>query len=225
MVMATIIGAHVLLLLALWTQVSRVPPVAVPAMALIAFREPSPPVTAVVDPVPPQLIEVTSPPVANILPDEPVQPPVFDAIAPPAATAAMAGDCAPEAALEAALSTDFNVQSALVNVPASNRSVADAVIIWNATWAELARSRDAPLAHVREVVTDTLRGLSGDCLATPVTGPRLLLIIVPRGTMVLAFGSGTWRWGDISGPVSAAANVYFIHSASTNPRASLLNET
>lgn len=213
-----IAGVHGLLLLALLSQVQHAQPVVVPAMALLAFPDPPATRVPVAVPVPPLVTEVEAPQAVEVIADEPVPSPDSDL------AAALSGDCAPEAALQSALSAAPDVQLALARVPASNRSVADAVIIWNATWAELARRHDAPLASVRAVVTRTLRGLPDVCLAAPVTGPRLFLINVPSGTMVLAFGSGTWRWQDISGPKSAAADVYFWRGASAEARPPLLNQ-
>lgn len=109
-----------------------------------------------------------------------------------------AGDCVPADALQSALSATPEVRLALARVPVRNRSVADAVVIWNVTWTALASANDAPLSSVRDVVTRTLRGLPVACVSEPVTGPRLLLIEVPGGMMVLAFGSGLWRWQDVA---------------------------
>ena len=72
--------------------------------------------------------------------------------------------------------------------------------MWNAEWSPVAAADEAPLAEVRSRVLLILESLPPDCLATPVTGPRL--IAIPEGgyTTFLAFGSGEWTWQQLVEP-------------------------
>ena len=197
-IVAAIAGVHLVVLMAIVTQSVRATAPETPAMALLAFREPAPePASAVlhVEIPPPALLEiVSSAPEPFVDVSETVATPTVA----PITAAAISGDCIPADALQSALSAAPEVRLALARVPVGDRSVADAVVIWNVDWSALASAKDAPLSSVREVVTRTLQSLPPACVSETVTGPRLLLIALPRGMMVLAFGSGVWRWQDVA---------------------------
>lgn len=79
------------------------------------------------------------------------------------------------------------------------RSIAEAIIIWNAGWSAAAASMDSPLAPARSALEQTLIGISDGCLDEQVAGPRLVPIPAgSNGTMFLVIGSGLWRWRDLT---------------------------
>ena len=198
-IVVTIIAtAHLFVLVALVTQSIGIASSSTPAMALLAFREPA----SDVAPALPQ-VEVTLPVAIEAVLVEPPEPiefaePAAPSMVPTLPEAPSPGDCAPADALQSALSAAPEVRLALAQVPVRNRSVADAIVIWNVTWTALASADNAPLASVRNVVTQTLRALPAACVGAPVTGPRFFLIETPGGVMVLTFGSGNWRWQDVA---------------------------
>ncbi len=89
---------------------------------------------------------------------------------------------------------------AIIRAPAELRSVADAIVVWNAAWAPATEDLGSPLGPVRANVTATLQSAPDDCLSAIVTGPRL--IAVPNGerTLILVFGSGDWSWKTLIEP-------------------------
>lgn len=94
---------------------------------------------------------------------------------------------------------------AIGRAPPETRSIADAIVVWNAVWAPAteptATDAQAPLGPVRANVLATLQALSDECLSAIVMGPRL--IAVPNGerSMILVFGSGEWSWQTLIDPV------------------------
>lgn len=101
------------------------------------------------------------------------------------------GDCSVIEALQTALASDQAVVKSLAALPASLRSTTNAVTVWNDRWT--ARDDDV----VRAAVTAGLKAMPAPCRAAVVTGPRLLIVAAGARPVVLAFGSGNWRWGDL----------------------------
>lgn len=93
-----------------------------------------------------------------------------------------------------ALATDPSAVDAIRSAPPAMRSVADAIVVWNAGWSAGADSADSPLAEVRAVVEDQLGTVSDECLDETIAGPRLVPIPDGDQTTFLAFGSGDWTW-------------------------------
>lgn len=113
------------------------------------------------------------------------------------ADAHLAAGCSPLEAVTKTITDDSATIAALRAVPRSERSISEAIVIWNAGWSEMAASTDAPLASVRIAMQQTLRALPSDCLAEIVAGPRLIQIATEQGTTFLAIGSGQWRWAQL----------------------------
>ena len=116
--------------------------------------------------------------------------------------AAEAGGAACEltGALQASLQTDPSVQEALERVPASSRSVANALLLWNGDWMDSGEmGGEAALAPIRDVVVAGVLSEPADCRSRTIQGPRFLSVTTSSGTALLVFGSGVWRWGDILG--------------------------
>jgi len=92
------------------------------------------------------------------------------------------------------LTAEPTVAAALLSTPPESRSIADAVVIWNARWSDTASSPDFPLGPARNVIEQSLRSIPDMCLDEPVAGPRLVPIPEGERTMFLAIGSGDWTW-------------------------------
>lgn len=110
--------------------------------------------------------------------------------------------CSPLAEVTAQLASDPVVPLAIDRVLPSDRSVSEAIVMWNTEWTPVAAADEAPLAEVRSRVLLVLESLPPDCLATPVTGPRLIAIPENGYTTFLAFGSGEWSWQQLVEPAN-----------------------
>lgn len=138
----------------------------------------------------------------------------FKPLAAPSPTVETAADassvasdsCAPLDAVTAALLANDEALTAVRSTPPEARSIADAVVIWNARWSTLADDYpQAPLRPTRTAIEQSLASFGGNCLDQPVTGPRLIPIPDGDRTMFLVVGSGIWRWHDLlqNAPASA----------------------
>lgn len=102
--------------------------------------------------------------------------------------------CSPIDAVTAGLVTDPLLPDAINRVPRDERSISEAIVMWNAEWSAASATDTAPLAGVRSRVLLILETLPPDCLATRVNGPRLIAIPEQGYTTFLTFGSGEWSW-------------------------------
>lgn len=172
---------------------------------------PVPPTPALPPPfVPPPLAEPV---------DTPILQPQFDAEPDPsltgdapaamvAGTAGSAGgagaDCPLETLLGAALQADPVARVALARIPRPSRSVANAVMMWDGRWVADARVGGLPaIDAVRGAIAAVLRAAPPGCADRVVLGPVFVPVNVfaptrgDTGTIVLALGSGAWRWPDM----------------------------
>lgn len=116
----------------------------------------------------------------------------------PNASTTGANGCAPLEVVGRALVADPAAVDAVLRVPLEHRSIAEAVVIWNAGWSPAASDVKAPLAPARAVLEQQLAALPDECLAAPVAGPRLIPIPAGEGrTMFLVVGSGHWAWNEL----------------------------
>ena len=114
------------------------------------------------------------------------------------ALAAPSGGCATLKVVMTALVSDPAAVTAVINAPPEARSIAEAVVIWNAGWSDAARSLDAPLGPVRTVVEQSLFTVADACLDEQVAGPRLMPVPDNHGgTMFVVIGSGNWTWREL----------------------------
>ena len=118
-----------------------------------------------------------------------------------------AGNCATLDIVVQALLADRLAVESVLNAPPEARSIADAVVIWNAGWSEAADAADAPLAPARASVEQSLSLIPDRCLDEPVAGPRLVPIPAGSGTMFLVFGSGVWTWRELVSPPLAEVDT------------------
>ena len=115
--------------------------------------------------------------------------------------------CSPIDVVTMQLTSDPTVPAEIKLVPRTDRSVSEAIVIWNAEWSNTAIADDAPLRNVRDRIESTLAELPKECLATPVAGPRLIPITINGSTTFLAFGSGQWTWQQLIEPQHAPLSV------------------
>lgn len=135
-----------------------------------------------------------------IKPTVPSQAPVVSISLPvaPAFPAITAGkDCAVLDQLQKSIVADPDAQAAIDQLPVEARSLSDATVIWNADWSEVANAPDAPLAAVRNDITQTLATIDSHCLSDPVVGPRMIAVPSGAQTRLLVIGSGIWSWGQL----------------------------
>lgn len=102
--------------------------------------------------------------------------------------------CSTLASVSNALLADPVAVASVVNAPPEARSIAEAVVMWNAGWADTADLPNAPLGPVRAAVEKGLSAIPPTCLDEPIAGPRFVPIPDGERTMLLVFGSGQWTW-------------------------------
>ena len=105
-----------------------------------------------------------------------------------------AGGCATLTLVIKSLVSNLAAVDAVRQAPPESRSIADAVVLWNAGWSADAMAPGSALAPARAAVEDSLRLLPAQCLDEPVAGPRLVPIPDQDRTMFLVVGSGNWTW-------------------------------
>lgn len=112
---------------------------------------------------------------------------------------APSGACATLDLVTEALVADPLAVDAVVRSPPETRSIAEAIVMWNAGWSPAASTADSPLSRPRAVVEQSLDTVETGCLDEPITGPRLIPIPMQEGqrTMFLVFGSGSWTWREL----------------------------
>lgn len=188
-VLASVVGLHVGLLVVFLVASDAAPPQVVKpgVMSLIALnaevpaqRPPPPPV------LPSKLVDEIRKLTAEAQAMEPDS----------TALAAPSGQCATLDVVSKAIVADPSAVMAVIQSPPETRSIAEAVVMWNAGWSNAASTPQSPLSPARTVVEQTLGLVENGCLDEPIVGPRLVQIAVPDGqrTMFLVFGSGHWTW-------------------------------
>lgn len=112
-------------------------------------------------------------------------------------TTAASGGCKILEAVSAALVADPVAFAAVLAAPPETRSVADAIVLWNAGWSPVAATTEGPLSAVRKAVETSLRGIEGSCLDEEVAGPRLIPVRTGERTTFVVIGSGKWSWREL----------------------------
>lgn len=122
-----------------------------------------------------------------------------------AAAEPIGGACDLTDPVQSALQANPDVRARLPMIPADQRSVANAIMVWNAGWlhSDDAAAKNA-YAAIRDVVAGAVMAASDACRSQIQSGPRLVFlhgVILPgdRGqTTVLALGSGQWTWQQVA---------------------------
>lgn len=121
------------------------------------------------------------------------------------------GGCATLDLVAKSLRAEPAAVAGVASTPPENRSIAGAVVIWNAGWSETASAAAAPLGPARSVIEQNLRSIPDTCLDEPVAGPRLVPMPEGERTIFLAIGSGHWTWrqllADPLPPLQAGARL------------------
>lgn len=148
--------------------------------------------TAVASPilpdVEPALVEFAVPPE--------VAAPSFESAS--ALSATGSGDCVIADQIRASLLESPMTQVALAAIPPESRTVANAIMLWDGRWTSLPgrTSVDGPTL-LREIIVASIRAAPAGCQVAPNRGPRLIIVPDGAGSVVLAFGSGTWQWSEL----------------------------
>lgn len=132
------------------------------------------------------------------------------AITPGSAPAVIGDACDLTGPVQSALQANPDVRLRLPMIPADQRSVANAIMVWNAGWLHTddAIAKNA-YAAIRDTVAGAVMAASDECRSQIQRGPRLVLVpgdalpgdALPgdRGeTTVLALGSGQWTWQQVA---------------------------
>jgi len=90
------------------------------------------------------------------------------------------------------------VRQGIAAIPSSGRSVANAVMLWDGHWAN--DTQGGGMAVLRALLVKAVVSSRPECLQAQNQGPVLFLIPDHQTTVVLAIGSGQWRWADILAP-------------------------
>jgi hypothetical protein len=109
-----------------------------------------------------------------------------------------------------ALRRNAALKSLLPDIPDDRRSIANAIVVWNAGWMDPgAQPAQLAFAAIRQTITQTVQASSADCRSQLQAGPRLIYLPGDSGkTTVLALGSGQWTWQQLidgGQPLSAGA--------------------
>lgn len=123
--------------------------------------------------------------------------PVALAVAPAQLEAIPVGGCDLTDVVQSALRASGAARDAIAMLPSADRSVANAVMIWDGHWVDAGTDAGRiALTQIRQVVRDTVMAASAECRTQLQGGPRL--IAIPGSPDVtLAMGSGRWRWDDL----------------------------
>lgn len=186
--LAVVIVAHLMLIAALLLTRSAEWSRPVVAGALTVISLPAEPSAA---PPPP-------PSMPSKIVDEVVATPIAVSTQPSEGTsAATAAGCTTLDAITRSILADRAAVSAVLQAPPETRSIAEAIVVWNAGWHAATASIEAPLAPVRTAVMSSLADVEESCLDELIAGPRLVPIPAGERTMFLAFGSGNWTWREL----------------------------
>ena len=146
--------------------------------------------------VPPQIVDavLVPPPIIPL----PVPSPVVVAMLAQSDIDAKGGACDLTDPVRAALIESPLVQERLARMPRAHRSVANAIMVWNVDWIVSDHRLDIEaLDAIRDVVAGTIAAASDDCRMQDQSGPRLIILPGADTNIVLALGSGAWRWQDV----------------------------
>ncbi len=182
-VLAAVVGGHVVAIALVLASRSSLPaPSPKPhAISLMAVDTTLSPPIAAVPPTMPSKLRV----------DQPVPEP-RPASKSSESVSDVAAECTALDTVAKAIMGDPTVLASIHHAPMETRSIADAIVIWNAQWSEAAIAADAPLEPVRLSVQATLSAVDEGCLDQAIAGPRLVPIPNGEGTTFLVFGSGSW---------------------------------
>lgn len=105
--------------------------------------------------------------------------------------------CAIERAVADAIANDAHARAAL-NALGPVRAATGAVMVWNGGWIVPPERDDAAkIAILHPIMLAAIAGATADCRSTELYGPRLIAVSGLARPVLLAIGSGRWRWRDL----------------------------
>ena len=112
------------------------------------------------------------------------------------------GGCGLEAAIQTRLMGDRAALKELADFPVSDRSVANAIHVWNGGWLVGPDAEGTPnFEAVRQLISQTVEEAEPRCQTAAVSGPRFLLIsYADSPPLIMVLGSGVWRWSELKAP-------------------------
>jgi hypothetical protein len=120
---------------------------------------------------------------------------------------ATSAHCDLTGAIQAALESDPKKRDQLALIPPQARSVANAVQLWDGAWVDPDSLGGPAVAEpIRAAIVDVIRQAPPACHDQTLMGPRLFAIADPRGTIIVALGSGQWKWSDLLAPSPTPAS-------------------
>ncbi|ESQ90311.1 hypothetical protein ABAC460_09150 [Asticcacaulis sp. AC460] len=124
--------------------------------------------------------------------------------------------CNLTALLATGFATSPAVSQGLAGLPNDQRSVANAVMLWDGGWPD--DTHTGGKALLRALLIKAVSSAPQPCLDQAQRGPVLFFVPDNGTTAVLAIGSGEWRWGDLIAPDAAGIDGnYFLTLASGSP--------
>ncbi len=204
-----VLAMHALLLFTvLWaSEKTHVGPVPAKPMAVVNVSKP---VTATAR-VPSAPLRRQIKQVTEAVPQSPIEtnvPEVAKDVAPGAA-------CDTLSAVKDAINNDPVAVQAIQDAPPQYRSIAGAIVLWNADWSAGAQQANEPLAAVRTAIGAGIASVDPACLEEAVAGPRLIPISFGDHSMYVVIGSGSWKWQQLLGtPEVASPPTYPVDQAS-----------
>lgn len=110
----------------------------------------------------------------------------------------ISGDCALGAAVRQALEQNVEARTALARIPRQSRSVANAILLWNGEWVAAERVGGPPaIGAIQRAITEAIGNAPQHCQSQIEPGPVFLIVDSASETIVLALGSGAWRWTEL----------------------------
>lgn len=99
--------------------------------------------------------------------------------------------------LTGALRNNAEIEMAVALVPRGSRSVANALMLWNGVWVQPVGTAQEGVASLKYAIVAGVRSAPPACLEQTVRGPLLIPVGAEQDTLMLAIGSGEWRWADL----------------------------
>jgi len=87
------------------------------------------------------------------------------------------------------------VRQGVAELPAGEKSVANAVQMWDGAWAT--ETTSGGMALLRGLLTREVDAAPADCRSQVNTGPVFFLVPDGEAMVVVAVGSGQWTWGQL----------------------------
>ncbi len=173
-------------------------PTTTPPPSPVPPAPPATPDSAAVAPVPSLPTAATLPPVDPTLEPAALTPASLGTADATAQATASAPACDLTGPVQQALQADASSRLALGRIPPKARSVANAIMFWDAGWpADTALGGAAITAPIRQRIVEVVSAAPAICADQLVLGPRFVSVTDVTGTTVIALGSGAWKWSDL----------------------------